>query len=714
MTITKSGELASFYTVNKAPIKHLRVYFSPKQAGSGDPSPTNIRPINGQTELSITHCGKNLFDKNNIRSINVRILSTLGRLEENYKCLTIYIPCHPNTVYSIKKNATSRSCISYSTSTMAPKINDTTEGYINIAGMSSVTYTTGNSAKWLLIYLYNKSYDLTVEQQEMLDSVQITLGSTETAYESYSGTTIPVDWALEAGTVYGGYVDLISGILTVTQGYKVFDGSQDEEWHATSDGKNFYIMISDAKTQANEYLKCNCAISDSNGGTLETGECKISSTRNFNFRMGETLGISTISQLLDWLSTQNIEFTYRLETPVTYQLQSVQLETLIGRNNIWSDADRVEIEYDLAESNDELYRRRNILLRSVPHIETVSGNIINFQTDVVAPMKSAKINFSPIQGGSGTPSPTNVRAISGWTNLSLYHSGKNLYVPNSNNKGYISKSGVITVDETSTYTDLIPVNLGDVYSFECTTVSVNGDTNRRIHGYNSSGTWVKQLTSGTTAANTVEYRKISATIPADISYIRVSFRNQDMNVRIAKENISTAAWTAPLYSGELNLTTGQLIIYYKLCTITGTESNLTYNWDGLLLPVADSISDNQTIGIIACSHTNNFVRGGAFWSSARTTTNLTITDNPVCAACSQGSQLRFRKRDLDPEYTRNIELYRNWLKEQNSLGTPLQIVYKLIEPVTYQLSPQTIRTFSGINNIWSNTNDQISISYWTH
>ena len=61
MTITKEGALASFYTVNKAPIKHLRVYFSPKQAGSGDPSPSNVREINGWQGININTVNKNLY-----------------------------------------------------------------------------------------------------------------------------------------------------------------------------------------------------------------------------------------------------------------------------------------------------------------------------------------------------------------------------------------------------------------------------------------------------------------------------------------------------------------------------------------------------------------------------------------------------------------------------------------------------------------------------
>ena len=64
MTITKSGELVSFYTVNKAPIKHLKVYFSPKQAGEGTPSPENVREIEGLEYINTIITGESLTEFN--------------------------------------------------------------------------------------------------------------------------------------------------------------------------------------------------------------------------------------------------------------------------------------------------------------------------------------------------------------------------------------------------------------------------------------------------------------------------------------------------------------------------------------------------------------------------------------------------------------------------------------------------------------------------
>lgn len=48
----------------------------------------------------------------------------------------------------------------------------------------------------------------------------------------------------------------------------------------------------------------------------------------------------------------------------------------------------------------------------------VTGNPATFETNVIAPMELL-IPFAPVQSGSGTPSPENIRPISGWTEANV-------------------------------------------------------------------------------------------------------------------------------------------------------------------------------------------------------------------------------------------------------------------------------------------------------
>ena len=73
ISVGMSGEEASLYTVSGTPPLSLpnslgkpltawSVDVLPYQEGTGDPSPSNVRPIHGTDKLTITTAGKNLFD----------------------------------------------------------------------------------------------------------------------------------------------------------------------------------------------------------------------------------------------------------------------------------------------------------------------------------------------------------------------------------------------------------------------------------------------------------------------------------------------------------------------------------------------------------------------------------------------------------------------------------------------------------------------------
>jgi hypothetical protein len=52
-------------------------------------------------------------------------------------------------------------------------------------------------------------------------------------------------------------------------------------------------------------------------------------------------------------------------------------------------------------------------------VDTASGAIASFPDGMAAPAKDVTIGIKPVQAGSGDPSPTNVRPISGWTGANV-------------------------------------------------------------------------------------------------------------------------------------------------------------------------------------------------------------------------------------------------------------------------------------------------------
>lgn len=61
-------------------------------------------------------------------------------------------------------------------------------------------------------------------------------------------------------------------------------------------------------------------------------------------------------------------------------------------------------------------RRR--VLQDAPQLTTVIGNPVSFRTNINAPLDQCKVEFSPVQS-SGTPSPSNILPISGWTGVTV-------------------------------------------------------------------------------------------------------------------------------------------------------------------------------------------------------------------------------------------------------------------------------------------------------
>ena len=73
-------------------------------------------------------------------------------------------------------------------------------------------------------------------------------------------------------------------------------------------------------------------------------------------------------------------------------------------------------------TDDELFNLMLLKASTGKSVEdTATGNPVTFLTDLAKPLKQLKINFLPVQSGTGDPSPTNVRPITGWTGVTVNH-----------------------------------------------------------------------------------------------------------------------------------------------------------------------------------------------------------------------------------------------------------------------------------------------------
>lgn len=198
---TVSGAIANFPDgSNNYPVVELVANIDYKQEGS--------------TECNISKQGKNLFDKNNA-NIVTGYIGTSAFSEGNANAKTIYIPITPGVTYTVSKTAGQRFQIA--TSNVIPTNGATyTSRQSQSGSTTSLTITAGSNDTYLWAWIFLAGTD-TGTLEDMVNSVQIEVGSTATAYEPYSAPEVKtISWESEAGTVYGGTLNVTTGELTST------------------------------------------------------------------------------------------------------------------------------------------------------------------------------------------------------------------------------------------------------------------------------------------------------------------------------------------------------------------------------------------------------------------------------------------------------------------------------------------------------------------
>lgn len=188
---TASGAIASFDDGSDLPMPKLEVTIEPQQEGSGDPSPTNVRPISGWDEVNVTVCGKNFFGA---KLTDFQNGTAYG--------LTKYIALRlPYNTYTISTNApTGNVWVGKETPS-------------GISDFSRIYDGTSKTVTSDILYIGLASADLETAYSY---NTMIEVGSQPTTYEPYTGTTYTIDLD---GTRYGGTLDVVSGELVVTDGY---------------------------------------------------------------------------------------------------------------------------------------------------------------------------------------------------------------------------------------------------------------------------------------------------------------------------------------------------------------------------------------------------------------------------------------------------------------------------------------------------------------
>ena len=336
-TDTASGSIASFSDGQSViPMVSLLADIEPIQSGTGTPSPDNVRPISGRTEVVTHRTGKNLFDKSKA-TLGKYINPTPQEITKPEKAHSDYIKIKPNTLYYMSGFADS----GYYAVLAFDENDNRITWYGGASKDAPFVVTTPSNARFAIL-------NFNIEQ---IDTLMFCESSEAVAYEPYHGDTYTTDLGQ---TVYGGTLDVVSGELVVDRAMTTFDGSSDETWTVTSiESVDIYIMsVSDALSITNSdgevRVTSNLYQSVSANTATHTGRIPNSIALVQNHRLFVTVPSGTyenVSAFKSALSTNPLQVVYELATPQTIQLTPQEVYALLGQNNVWADSGSVEVVY---------------------------------------------------------------------------------------------------------------------------------------------------------------------------------------------------------------------------------------------------------------------------------------------------------------------------------------------------------------------------------
>lgn len=343
-----SGSIATFADgADDVAVKSLVAEITPVQSGSGDPSPTNIRPISGRTGLTVTRAGKNLLNwETTSKTINgvTFTVNSDGTVKADGTATadaSLYATASTNTwlkagAYVINGCPSGGSITTY-------EINETSKGAHDTGGGATFTMPDDGYVR-VRIVIRNGYTANNLLFKPMIRPASIS----DDTFVPYAGTTIPITWETEAGTVYGGTLDVVSGVLTVDKALVTFNGVG-VTWGKYTPNSGNYCFRTDIRDMvvglipmyANRYK----ALTDF---AYKTSDYGVFSGHTLLAQMYFRPPDASVVEVADWnawLAANNLQVVYPLATPQTYQLTPTEVRTLLGGNTIYTDAGDVSVEY---------------------------------------------------------------------------------------------------------------------------------------------------------------------------------------------------------------------------------------------------------------------------------------------------------------------------------------------------------------------------------
>lgn len=354
------------------PLKSMTVDVDALQSGSGDPSPTNIRPISGRTGCKVTRTGKNIFGGTLLRD-GVKAALPSATINENDKTVNfsanatasgaITDACgltgkfKENTVYTFfmtfSKNAGE-------SSNLFVRYTDNAVEIIPASGIDKQTSVFVSASNKTVRYLGKRNSSGTTylyyEESGIFEG-ELTADD----FVPYVGQTYDITFPDSAGTVYGGSLDVVNGKLLDDYDWAIAqaDGTFKRKNGSTLDANGYrtggYVFYKlGASGSVRGHAKCNmyptAALTQDYGVVVYSASSESRMTFHDTSVPGWTEATSNAALAAAWTqyvadqyAQGNILFViWRNGTAVEYDIDPVTIRTLLGLNNIWADTGAIE------------------------------------------------------------------------------------------------------------------------------------------------------------------------------------------------------------------------------------------------------------------------------------------------------------------------------------------------------------------------------------
>ena len=322
------------------PIERMQIHFLPKQDTSGgDPSPSHECPISGRSGVTAWRAGKNLFDKDAVTDLKMLDTQTGELVDSVSHCVSDYIPVKQGEPVYIPASDTTRRWF-YGT-------NKTPITYLNNSGNQIFT---PEQDGYIRVTVLKSSVNL--------DTYQIEFGSTPSAYADFVAIdSYPVTFP-DGKTVYGGTLDAVNGVLTVDLAYdqmtysylsglsSSYIGYGQQTWDGATRNvvwvRNWNYQTAKARQSGGIEAYCNAF----KVSMHDTGF--VSSQNRVYFDVGSMASVEDFLSAVQALETNGggLFVCYELATPIEIHIDPITIQTLLGDNTIWSDANgTIELDY---------------------------------------------------------------------------------------------------------------------------------------------------------------------------------------------------------------------------------------------------------------------------------------------------------------------------------------------------------------------------------